>query len=341
MKKLGLKLFIPALLIILGIWLLTGFYTLKSDGGEQAVITRFGKWVYTVDEAGLKWHLPYPIESVQIVKCDVVRSLELGYRTQQVGSGTQTSTFVTVPEESLMITGDENLVYTETVIQYRIKNVKDYLFEVNMPDAALKGAAESSVRRVVANHQLYEVMTDQKDAIQNEIKYDLQEICEQYRLGVDILKVALQAVYPPPEVAEAFNDVIKAREDMNRYINEAQKQANEIVPAAEAREQEMLNEANAYKEKRIAEAKGDVQNFNQVLANYSLGPEVTRIRMYLETMQQVLPNARIYIMKDGGEMLKFLPIGQTDGAASDTQQTGGTSGEYAPIVTPADSDMGR
>jgi len=136
----------------------------------------------------------------------------------------------------------------------------------------------------------------------------LQAICDEYGLGVEIIKVALQDVYAPDEVADAFTDVIKAREDMNRYINEAQKQANEIVPAAEAKRQEILNEANAYKEKRIAEAKGDVENFRQVLARYSLGPEVTRTRMYLETMQEVLPKAKIYIMEDGGEMLKFLPL---------------------------------
>jgi len=306
MKKLGLKYFIPALLLVLGIWLMTGFYTLSTDGGEQAVILRFGRHVRTVEEAGLKWHLPYPIEKAEIVKCDVIRSLELGYRTQQTG-GHQT-TYAAVPEESLMITGDENLVHTESVIQYRIKNVADYLFRVRQAPETLKIAAESSVRRVVANHELDHVLTDQKDAIQNEIREDLQAICDEYGLGVEIIKVALQDVYAPDEVADAFTDVIKAREDMNRYINEAQKQANEIVPAAEAKRQEILNEANAYKEKRIAEAKGDVENFRQVLARYSLGPEVTRTRMYLETMQEVLPKAKIYIMKDGGELMKFMPL---------------------------------
>ena len=319
MKKLGLKLFIPALLLIIGIWLMTGFYTLKSDGGEQGVITRFGECVKVVDQAGLKWHLPYPIESVQIVKCDVIRSLELGYRTEQVGNTVQASTYTSVPEESLMITGDENLVHTESVIQYRIKNVKDYIFKVNMAPETLEIAMESSVRRVVANHILYDVLTDQKDAMQNEIRIDLQNISDEYGLGIEITKFALQAVYAPPEVADAFNDVIKAREDMNRYINEATQQANQIVPAAEAKQSEILNQANAYKEKRIAEAKGDVENFNQVLAKYALGPEVTRVRMYLETMQEILPKAKIYIMKDGGDMLKFLPIGATDNAVTGIQ----------------------
>jgi len=325
MKKLGLKLFIPALLLIIGIWCLTGLYTLRSDGGEQAVIMRFGRHVRTEDEAGLKWHFPYPIETVEIVKCDVVRSLELGYRTQQTGGIDQQPVYSAVPEESLMITGDENLVHTETVIQYRIKDVADYLFNVRQAPEALKIAAEASVRRVVANHDLDHVLTDQKDAIQNEILSDLQTICDEYGLGIEIIKVALQDVYAPEEVADAYTDVIKAREDMNRFINEAQKKANEIVPAAEAKQQEILNEANAYKEKRIAEAKGDVENFRQVLAKYSLGPEVTRTRMYLETMREVLPKAKIYIMKDGGETLRLLSLGGDADISSKSGQYSGAT----------------
>lgn len=326
MKKLGLKYLIPVIILIAGIWMLTGVYTLKSDGGERAVLTRFGRYVKTIEEAGLKWHLPYPIERVEIVKCDVVRTLEMGYRTQQVGttSGAQSS-YVSVPEESLMITGDENLVHTESVIQYRINNAKNYLFEVDHPLDTFKMAAEASIRRVVANHKLNDVLTDQKDIIQSEIKEDLQKICDKYNFGIDVSKVALQAVYAPSEVEEAFNDVIKAREDMNRFINEAQKTANEIVPASEAKAQEMLNESNAYKEKRIAEAKGDVENFKQVFAKYVLGPQVTRTRMYLETMQEVLPKAKIFIMNDSGDTLRFLPLDGTNQKQDSSAKVGGES----------------
>lgn len=321
MKKIGLKFLIPIVVLLLGLWMLTGIYTIKSDGGERAVLTQFGRYVNTIDEAGLRWHLPYPIQNVEIVKCDVLRSLELGYRTQQVGGGAQNSTYVTVPEESLMITGDENLVNTESVIQYRINNAHDYLFSVENSEETLKIAAESSVRRVVASHKLNDVLTDQKYAIQSEIREDLQSICDEYKLGIEINEVALQAVYSPAEVEEAFNDVIKAREDMNRFINEAQKKANEVLPAAEAKAQEILNEANAYREKRIAEAKGDVENFKQVLSRYVLGKEVTRTRMYLETMQEVLSKAKIYIMNDNGDTLRFLPLegGSPNKKATDTQ----------------------
>lgn len=323
MKKLGLKYLIPVIVVIVGLWLLTGVYTIKSDGGERAVLTQFGQFVKTVEKAGLNWHLPYPIQAVEIIKGDVLRTLEMGYRTQQVGTNLGAkSSYVSVPEESLMITGDENLVHTESVIQFRIINVKDYVFNVDQALETLKMAAESSIRRVVANHKLNDVLTDQKDVIQMEIREDLQNICNGYKLGIDITKIALQAVYAPPEVQESFDDVIKAREDMSRFINEAQKKANEILPASEAKAQEILNEASAYKQKRIAESKGDVQNFKQVLAKYILGPEVTRTRMYLETMQEVLPKAKIYIMNDSGDTLRFLPL-ENDKQQSTTSETTG------------------
>lgn len=308
MKKKGFLFIIPLVLILVALWFVSGIYTLKSDGGERAVLTQFGRYVKTVDEAGLHWHLPYPIQSVEIVKCDILRTIELGYRSAQAGTGNANATYNIVPEEALMITGDENLVNAESVIQFRISNVKDYLFNVSDTLTTLKMAAESSVRRVVANHKLDDVLTDQKDIIQSKIKENLQEICNEYKMGITITNVQLQSVYAPKEVEDAFNDVIMAREDMNRYINEAKKEANEIVPAAEATVQEILNEANAYKEKRISEAKGDVENFKQVYERYVLGKEVTRIRMYLETMQEVLPKAKIYIMNDKGDTLRFLPL---------------------------------
>lgn len=311
MKKISKSLFLLIIFIVAGIWLATGIYTLKSDGGEQAVITRFGKFVRIETEAGLKWHLPAPIEKAEIIKSEVLRSMEFGYSTTSAGDPRSQSQYMVNPYEALMISGDENLVNAETVIQYRIMNVKDFLFNVQDPENALRIAAESSIRRVVANHTMDDVLTNQKDLMQTEILQDLEEVCNQYQLGIDITQVYLQAVYAPADVEEAFNDVIKAREDRNRFINEANKSRNEIVPAAEGNAAQMTNEANAYKEKRIAEARGDVENFKQVLNNYELGKEVTRTRMYLETMQDVLPNAKIFIMDSDDNTLKFLPIDGT------------------------------
>lgn len=310
MKKASIFYTILILIVIVAGWFGTGFYTIKSDGGEQALIMRFGQFIRIEVEAGLKWHLPAPIETVEIVKADVLRSMEVGFRTVQAGTTTSSGTYESVPAETLMITGDENLVNTETVIQYRITDIAKFQFNVDMPLETLKIAAESSIRRVVANHTLNDVLTDQKDVIQMEVRDDLQAICDNYGMGVQISKVALQSVYAPVEVSEAFDDVIKAREDKNRFINDARKSANEIVPAAEGKKQEIINEANAYKEKRIAEARGDVENFKQVLQKYMLGKEVTRTRMYLETMEDVLTGAKIYIMNENSDVLKLLPIGE-------------------------------
>lgn len=332
MKKLHLSIvtLVLVLLAVVGIWLASGFYTLKADGGEQAVVLRFGAYVRTDELAGLKWHLPYPIETVEIIRADVVRTLEIGYRTDSVGGSNEQSRFSTIPEEALMITGDENLVNTETVIQYRIKNIHDFVFNVDDPISSLRIVSESAIRRIVAFYTLDDVLTDQKELIQSEIREDLQAICDIYGLGVDITKVALQAVYAPEEVTEAFDDVIKAREDKARYINEANKTSNEILPAAQGKAQEILNEAQSYKEKRTAEARGDVENFKQVYQRYVLGKEVTRTRMYLEVMEQVLPGAKVYIMNEDGGTLKYL---QLDGSSSESATTAPTP-VPPPVIVP-------
>jgi len=340
MKKLQLSIVTLVIVIIavIGVWLATGVYTLKTDGGEQAVVLRFGQYVRTDEQAGLKWHLPYPIETVEIVRADTVRTLEIGYRTQSVGGSTGNSEFQSVPQESLMITGDENLVNAETVIQFRIKNVQDFLFNVDDPIGSLRVVSESAIRRVVANHSLDDVLTDQKELVQSEIREDLQEIVDIYGLGVDITKVALQSVYAPEEVVSAFDDVIKAREDKSRFINEANKTSNEIVPAAQGKAQEILNQALSYKEKRIAEARGDVENFKQVLQRYVLGKEVTRTRMYLEVMEKVLPNAKVYIMNDNGSTLKYLPL---DGSSTGESGSSAQSATIPPpVINETEADAG-
>ncbi len=312
MKKLSKPLFLLLIIIIAGVWLGSGVYTLKSDGGEHAVITRFGRFTGIETETGLHWHWPLPIEKAEIVKTEELRSMSFGYSVLTEGDTRTQSQYKVEPHDALMITGDENLVNAETAIQYKVVNASDFLFNAEDPEDTLRKAAEASIRRVVASHTLDDILTSQKDIIQTEILQDLDEICNYYSLGIDVTQVNLQAVYAPTEVEEAFNDVNKAKEDRNRFINEATKSKNEIVPAAEGNAAEMLNQANAYKEKRIAEARGDVENFKQVLNSYKLGnKDVTRTRMYLETMKKVLPKAKIYIMDNDGNTLKLLPI---DGA---------------------------
>ncbi len=292
--------------VILIIWLLTGMYTV--DSGEQAVVLRFGQHVQTVSKAGLNWHLPSPIEQVIKVNIQQVRRIESGYSTLRQGSSTSYAQYATDPNSARMFTADETLVNVETAIQYYIVDAEAYLFNVDDQEDTLNKSAESAIRRVVASHYLDEVLTDNKFVIQQEIQEDLQEICDSYGLGVMITKVQLQDVYPPEEVDAAFKDVANAREDKNSYINQAEAYRNEVLPKAKGNAAEMINRAEAYKQKRIAEAEGDVAAFRAILEQYELGEYVTRVRMYIETMEEILPGIDKYIVDDDGSTLKFLPL---------------------------------
>ena len=306
MKKIGNKISIAVGIVALIIWLLTGVYTINS--GEHAIILMFGRHSQTVVKAGLNWRLPSPIEKVIKVNIQEVRRLEVGYRTVRQGSTTTIAQYVSEPRESRMFTADETLVHVEAAIQYYISNPENYLFNVDDPIDTLNKAAESAVRRVVASHYLDEVLTDNKFVIQQEIQEDLQEICDSYGTGVLITKVQLQDVYPPQEVDAAFKDVANAREDRNSYINQAEAYRNEVLPRAKGNAAQMLNRAEAYKQRRVSEAEGDVAAFSAILSQYELGSYVTRVRMYIETMEQILPNINKYILDDSGNTLKFLPL---------------------------------
>lgn len=317
MKKFSKYYAVVILAGIIGIWLLTGIYTVKS--GEEAVILRFGQHVATVRNAGLAWRVPTPIDSVLKVNVSEVRRMEFGFQTIKEGGTAQQADYKDVPNQSMMLTGDENLVTVETAIQYRITDTEDYLFNVNNQTETLQIAAESAIRRVIANHKLDEVLTDNKFGIQQEIMEDLQKTCDNYKIGVGIIAVQLQDVNPPAEVDTAFKDVANAREDKNSYVNEAESYANEIIPKARGNAAEKINQAKAYKERRIAEAKGDVANFAQILEKYQLGKDVTRTRMYLETMEEILPGIEKYIVDGDGNTIQWLPLEQNAAAGNNTK----------------------
>ncbi|HOJ09900.1 MAG TPA: FtsH protease activity modulator HflK [Clostridiales bacterium] len=321
-KKISKFLIVAIILVIAGIWLSSGFYTVKS--GEEAVVLKFGKHVGTVSKAGLNWHLPAPFESVIKVNVLEVKRLEFGYKTIKEGGRGADSDYADIAP-ALMLTGDENLVNVEAAIQYKIKEIDDYVFGVKSHDETLQIAAESAIRRVIANHILDEVLTENKYIIQQEIKEDLQKTCNDYKLGIGIIAVQLQDVNPPDEVDAAFKDVANAREDRNSYINEAESYKNEVIPKARGNAAKMVNDALAYKEKRIAEAKGDVANFAQILEKYEQGKDVTRIRMYLETMEEVLPGIDKYIVDSQGNLIKFLPLEQSQTLQNGSKQEKGGS----------------
>ncbi|GAA0178660.1 FtsH protease activity modulator HflK [Clostridium sediminicola] len=296
------------IIIILIILALTGIYTVKT--GEEAVILRFGKYVETVNEDGLKWHLPL-VDKVLKANLNEAKRLEFGFTTTRQGDMKNTPSYTSNIDEGLMLTGDENLVNVETIVQYKIKSAKDYYFNVDDQIDTLSIVTQSTIRRVVASHLLDEVLTDNKFGIQQEIKDDLQITCDKYGLGVAITAIQLQDVNPPHEVDAAFKDVASAREDKNSYINEANSYKNEVIPNARGNAAAMINDALGYKEERIEQAKGDVANFTQILQKYVGGKKVTRTRMYLETLEEILPGIEKYIVDEDGNTVNLLPLSET------------------------------
>lgn len=282
-----------------------GIYTLQS--GQEAVITRFGELIRTEDQAGLKWKIPL-IEQKYMVNVAEVRRMEFGFSSGAVSEDQKLIAFDSRLNDSLMLTGDENLVNVETIIQFKIISSEDFLFNVDDPFGTLQVVTVSTIRRSVANNTLDEVLTENKVGIQQEIREDLQTICDEYGLGVQITAVQLQDVSPPEEVNDAFQDIARAKLDKESKTNEAQSYENKVIPEARGEASKLISEAEAYKEERVKRANGDVANFNKIYEKYILGKQVTRTRMYLETIEEVFPNMEIYITGDGDNTLKFLPL---------------------------------
>lgn len=293
------------LLVLVALFVYNGIYTIQS--GQEAVITRFGQYVRTESMAGLKWKIPL-IERRYMVNVAEVRRMEFGYQTNKSGDTKNLPRYDDRLNDSLMLTGDENLINVETAIQYKIVNSEDFLFNVDDPIGTLEVISVSTIRRSVANNTLDEVLTENKVGIQQEIRDDIQTICDFYNLGIQITAVQLQDVYPPNEVNDAFQDIARAKLDKESKINEAQSFENKIIPKARGEAAKLISEAEAYREERIKKANGDVANFNKVYEKYVLGKEVTRTRMYLETIEDVLPKTDIYITSGDDGTIKFLPL---------------------------------
>jgi len=298
---------LPIFGIALIFWLFTGVYTVGPD--EVGVVQRFGKYDRTV-QSGLNYHMPFPIETVKTPKVTEVKRIEVGFRT--VGK----NQYRTVERESLMLTGDENIVDAELIVQYKIKEPLNYLFNYVGPELTMREAAEASLRTVVGRHNIDEALTSGKLMIQEETKELLQSILDKYETGVQVVAVQLQDVSPPKQVIDAFKDVASAKEDKNRMINEAEGYRNDIIPKARGEAQAMIREAEGFREARIARAEGDVAKFKAILKEYSKAKDVTRERLYLEAMEEILPGLEKYIVPNGedGNLLNLLNLGGTKGA---------------------------
>ncbi|MBW2621863.1 MAG: FtsH protease activity modulator HflK [Deltaproteobacteria bacterium] len=303
------------IVVVILIWLATGVYIVAPD--EMGVVKRFGR--FTVETGpGPHYHLPYPIESVMKPQVTQIRRFEIGYRTITPGPPPR---YRPVPVEALMLTGDENIVDIQFIIQYLVKHPTNFLFKIEDSIKTVKDATEAAMREVIGKGKIDDVLTGGKFRIQQETKKELQRILDQYESGLEVVAVQLQKVQPPEEVIAAFKDVASAREDQNRYINEAQGYANDILPKAKGRAAEIINQAEAYKEAKIKQSQGDASRFLALLKEYRKAKDVTRQRLYLETMESVLAGAKKIILPEGGgNVLPLLPL-QTQSVGQPGTQT--------------------
>jgi len=291
------------LLILVPAWILSGLYIVAPD--EGGVVQRFGRFVRTA-EPGLHYHLPYPIESVRKPKATQIQRFEFGFRTVNPGPPPQ---FQPLLDEALMLTGDENILDLWFIVQFKIQNLTDYLFNVAELHKTIRNAAESTMREVMGRNKIDDAMTTGRLEIQNDVQKALQEILDSYASGVQIMTVQLQAVQPPIQVRDAFKEVISAREEKNTSVYEAESYSSDILPTARGEAVRMAREAEAYKEEKIKQAQGDAARFTALLTEYRKAKDVTRKRLYLETMENIVSKAqKVIIDYDKQGILPLLPL---------------------------------
>ena len=297
----------PLVGIFVVLWLLTGIYIVGPD--EVGVVQTLGKYSRAA-QSGLNYHFPYPIETVSTPKVTEVKRIEIGFRT--VGK----NQYQTISRESLMLTGDENIVDAEMIVQYRIKDPVAYTFNFIEPELTVRQASEASLRTVVGRHNIDEALTSGKFMIQEESKELIQNILDKYNTGILVVAVQLQDVSPPEQVISAFKDVASAKEDKNRMVNQAEGYRNDVIPKARGEAQAQIREAEGYKKARIARAEGDVSKFNAVLKEYRKSKEVTETRLFLETAEEILSNREKIIVpdvKDGSNLINLLNLKAKEG----------------------------
>ena len=294
------KNFITAFLILLIIWLISGFY--KVNANEQGVILRFGKWVRTT-EPGLHYHLPYPIEIAKTPKVTKVNKTEIGFRTFKESRRL-------LPEESLMLTGDENIVDINFSVFWVIKDAGKYLFNLRSPERSIKAVSESVMREVIAKSRISSVLAEGRRDIELKSIEDIQLVLDNYGSGVQITQLQLQKVDPPDQVIDSFRDVQRARADKEKAINEAIAYRNDIIPKARGEAAKIVQESEAYKQEVVARSQGDANRFNSILKSYKNNEDVTKNRIYLETLEEVLQNASKVIIdtKQGSGVIPYLPL---------------------------------
>jgi membrane protease subunit HflK len=283
--------------LVVLVWLASGFYIV--DASNRGVVLRFGKYHETT-QPGPRWHLPYPIETVEIVNLSQVRTVEVGYRNNVKSK---------VLKESLMLTDDENIIDIQFAVQYILKSPEDFLFNNRATDDAVLQSAETAIREIVGKSKMDFVLYEGREQVAAQATKLMQEILDRYKTGIQVSKVTMQNAQPPEQVQASFDDAVKAGQDRERSKNEGQAYANDVIPKAKGAAARLLEEANGYRQRVIANSEGESARFRQVLTEYQKAPGVTRERMYLETLQQVLENSsKIIVDQKGSGSLLYLPL---------------------------------
>ena len=299
----GLALILAAAFVI---WMLTGLYRVQPD--EQGIVLLFGKFTETTSP-GLRWHLPYPIETAETPSVTNIQAIDIGFRT--VGGDRGRSQKRNVAEESLMVTGDQNIIDIDFTVQWKIADAADFLFNIRDQQATVKIVAESAMREIIGRTDIQPALTDARQDIELKTRSLLQGILDEYGAGIEITQVQLQDVHPPDPVIDAFDDVQRARQDLDRLRNEADAYRNDVLPRSRGEAQRLIQEAEGYRERLENEAEGEAQRFLLVFNAYKENPEVTKRRMYLETMQGVLSGIDKVIMDRGVEgVVPYLPLNE-------------------------------
>lgn len=315
--------------VVLLIWLGTGFFIVQE--GQQAVITQFGKYKTTVN-AGFNWRLPYPIQRHELIFVTQIRSVDVGRDTVLKATGLR---------ESAMLTQDENILDIKFAVQYRLSDARAFLFESKNPAEAVVQAAETAVREVVGKMKMDAALSEERDQIAPQVRALMQLILDRYKVGVEIVGINLQqgGVRPPEQVQAAFDDVLKAGQERERAKNEAQAYANDVIPRAVGSASRLKEEADAYKARVVAQAQGDAQRFRSIYAEYQKAPQVTRDRMYLDTMQQIYGNVtKVLVESRQGSSLLYMPLekilqmGGHGPAAGDAPVGAAPAGGAVPVV---------
>jgi len=290
---------LPIIIVIFLVWLATGFYIV--DQGSRGIVLTFGKNT-GITQPGPRWHIPYPIETVEIVNQEQVRTIEVGYRSLGEGATQQL-------KESLMLTGDENIIDLQFAVQYNLKSVEDFLFNNRSVESSVRGAAETAIREVVGKSDMDFVLYEGREEIAIKTKSLMQSILDLYQTGINITSVTMQNAQPPQQVQAAFDDAVKAKQDLERQKNEGQAYANDIVPKARGTASRLTAEANGYKISIENEALGNASRFDQILAEYIRAPVLTKKRLFLETQEQIMSTvSKIIIDQKGSNSLIYLPL---------------------------------